>query len=204
MTTKEFVQLEKRLLPNFSGFRIKGPLMFLAPVEHALRGFSFEASAFDKTSFYVTGFFMAVCIPRKHLVFNLGERLRKAGGDRWVANEKNLEVTLRSAMEKYAMLLKQLRTPRDVAEAAMHRGNPQDPYSLETAAYMFALAEEVASAVRALDQLLAMLDIEILWQHEMSVRAQFLKSTILSNPQQAKAQLAIWREQTLRNLRLVD
>ena len=84
MTTKEFVSLEKRLLPELPGFAIKGPLMLIRPVECMLRGISFEGSSFDKTSFYVTMFVMPLCVPTNHLYLNFGSRVRRAeGGDRW-------------------------------------------------------------------------------------------------------------------------
>jgi hypothetical protein len=51
LTTREFVSLEKSLLPELPGFAIKGPLMFIPPAERLLRGISFEGSSFDKTSF---------------------------------------------------------------------------------------------------------------------------------------------------------
>ena len=71
MTTKEFIALEKSLLPDLPDFAVKGPLMFIPPAERLLRGISFEGSSFDKTSFYVTVFVMPLCIPTKHLYFNL-------------------------------------------------------------------------------------------------------------------------------------
>lgn len=181
VTTKEFVTLEKRLLPDFPEFTIKGSLMFLTPVEHTLRGFSFESSAFDKNSFYVTAFFMALCIPRRYLIFNLGQRLRERGGDRWTINNKNFEAALRSEMEKQVLFLSRLKTPMDIVEAAIGKGSSNDPYCQETIAYMLALAEQVDNAIEALDRLVAMLEPGIQWQHEMALRAQLLKSKLIDN-----------------------
>lgn len=204
MTTRQFVALEKRLLPKFPGFAIKGRLMFLTPLEHTLRGFSFEGSAFDKTSFYVTNFFMALCIPRRHLIFNLGERLRERGSDRWSANEENFETILRSEMGKQLLFLTQLKTPMDVVDAAVRRGNPKDPYRQETIAYMLAFAEQVKAAIQALDGLLAMLDTGVQWQHEMAIRARLLRSKLVDDPRSARAQLELWKKETLQSLSLID
>ena len=54
MRAKDFVTLEKRLLPNLPNFTIKGPLLFIVPIGHTLRGFHFDGSSFDKKAFYVT------------------------------------------------------------------------------------------------------------------------------------------------------
>jgi hypothetical protein len=48
VTTKEFVAIEKRLLPDFPGFAVKGTLMFIQPLGNTLRGFHWEPSAFSK------------------------------------------------------------------------------------------------------------------------------------------------------------
>lgn len=178
--------------------------MFQRPLEQTLRGFSFEGSAFDKTSFYVTAFFMALCIPRKHLIFNLGERLREQGRDRWTIKEKNVQAALESAMKKQVVFFNRLRTPLDVADAASQSGNPKDPYSQETVAYMLALAKQRDAAIGALDRLLQMLDRDLKWQHEMATRAQLLKSELIEDPKNATNQLGIWRTESLRNLSLLD
>jgi hypothetical protein len=204
MTKKEFVALEKHILPSFPGFEIKGSLMFLPPLEHTLRGFSFEGSAFDKTSFYVTVFFMALCIPRKHLIFNLGERLRDRGSDRWTVNGANFEAALESAMKKEVPLLERLKTPQDVAEMAAQKGHPKDPYRQETIAYMSAFAGQIKPALSALENLSAMLDTSVRWQEEMASRAQLLQTELLKNPKEAKRQLTAWKADTVRNLGLED
>ena len=109
MTTKEFVSLEKSLLPEFPGFAIKGPLMFIPPAERLLRGISFEGSSFDKTSFSVSMFVMPLCVPTKHLYLNFGNRVRhKGGGDRWNMEMPNLVTELGSRVE----------TPSDTAFVA--------------------------------------------------------------------------------------
>ena len=58
MKTREFVNLEKRLLQDLPGFAIKGSLMFISPVGHTLRGFCFDTSGFDKRAFYLWSLFM--------------------------------------------------------------------------------------------------------------------------------------------------
>jgi len=83
MKTKEFVSLAKQLSPDLHGFAINGPLMFIRPVNRVLRGLYFEGSSFDAKSFYLWAFFLPLCVPTKHVSFNLGKRIRGGGGERW-------------------------------------------------------------------------------------------------------------------------
>src|SRR5579862_3328741 len=113
MKTKEFLSLEKRLLPSFPGFSVKASLMLIPPVHHTLRGFDFDASGFSKDKFYVNAFYLPLCIPQKHLSFTFGKRLKGTG---WHAAAPNLEAELIPAMKKEVQFLSSLRTPKDVLE----------------------------------------------------------------------------------------
>jgi hypothetical protein len=59
MTKKELAAIAKRLLPSFPGFTLKGALMFVQPLDHTLRGFQFEPSAFSKKAFLCKRVFLA-------------------------------------------------------------------------------------------------------------------------------------------------
>ncbi len=87
MTAKQFVALGKDLLQQLPIFAIKGKIMVLLPMEHFLRGISFDPSAFNRTSFSATAFIMPLFVPSPHLTLNFANRVRKReGGDRWDAN----------------------------------------------------------------------------------------------------------------------
>jgi hypothetical protein len=90
MKTKDFVSLAQQLLRRLPGFTVKGPMMFICPAKHYLRGIYFEASSFDAKPFYVWTFILPLYVPNKYVSFNLGKRVRNAGGDRWKADAPNL------------------------------------------------------------------------------------------------------------------
>jgi hypothetical protein len=130
VTTREFVSLEKSLLPEFPGFVIKGPLMFIPPAESLLRGISFEGSSFDKTSFYVTVFIMPLCVPMRFLYFNFGSRVRlRGGGDRWNAGMPNLVTELSHALKLQAVpFLSRVESLLHFVDVAREfSGNPHTP-----------------------------------------------------------------------------
>src|SRR5215469_13812914 len=133
MKIKDFVALEKRLLPALPGFAIKRDLMFIPPVDHTLCGFSFESSGFDKAAFYVGAFFLPLCVPRKYFSFNLGHRV----GSGWEISNPALECELASAMQKDAQFLSSLKTREDVVEAIKLRvAASKNLYGHEALAYM--------------------------------------------------------------------
>jgi hypothetical protein len=103
VTTREFVAIEKRLLPNFPGFAIKGALMFIQPLGDTLRGFHWEPSGFSKKEFYVNAFFLPLYVPTKHLHFTFGHRIGST--KRWSADRSDLETALSSEMQKEASFL---------------------------------------------------------------------------------------------------
>jgi hypothetical protein len=202
MTTKEFVTLEKRLLPALSGLAIKGRLMFIPPVDHTLRGFNFEPSGFDKRGIYVTAFFLPLCVPRTHISYEFGRRLKGTG---WRADAPDLEATLTEAMRKETPFLCSLRTVQDVVNAVMpFAENARDPYAHEAIAYMLVRCGNTNDALTAVGQLLASLDLAIPWQHEMAERAKSLKSQLLADPAAAQRQLDAWESETVKNLGLEE
>lgn len=202
MTTKEFVLLEKRLLPSFPGFAVKGRLMFIPPVEHTLRGFNFEPSGFNKKALYITSFFLPLCVPKKYLSYEFGNRLKGTG---WRADMADLETVLTAAMQKEVPFLNSLQTPSDVLEAIKLRvRDSKNPYHHEAAAYVLARIGEVSEAVAALDRLLQLLDLNVGWQRDMADRARALKSQLVSDPAAAQKQLDVWEAETAKNLGLEE
>jgi hypothetical protein len=201
--TKEFVMLEKRLLPDLPGFAIKGALLFIPPVEHTLRGFHFEGSDFDKTSFYVWRFFLPLTVPRNHLSFSFGNRLRIRGADRWSAEEPDFERILTKTMQDEVPLLKKLKRLEDVLEALrLLKESSKDPYKHEAFAYILARAGDIGAAEKALENLLRLLDPSVQWQRDMGNRAQLLRTKLQLSPEQAMHQLRDWEAESIRNLGL--
>ncbi len=203
MTTKEFVSLEKSLLPELPGFAVKGPLMFIPSAEGLLRGISFEGSSFDKTSFYVTVFVMPLCAPTKHLYFNFGNRIRhKEGADRWHMEMPNLVTELSSALKLQAMpFLSRVGSLLDFVGVAksFSASNLNTPKAI---AFALARAGQTSQAVEVLDQLLSQLDLNVAWQREIADQAKALRGKLVTNPIETEQQLEAWEVETVHNLGL--
>jgi hypothetical protein len=206
MNTRDFMKLEKHILQLFPGFTVKGRLFFIAHVEHTLRGFHFEPSAFAKKNFYVNVFFLPLYVPTEHLHFTFGHRVGL--NKRWNADQTGLEDTLASAMLKEVPFLTSLKTAKDVANALKPLTKGSNPHCYEAFAYALAQAGEFRAAVDAIDTLLRLIDSlkranpEVTWELEIAERAQSFKAKLVANPLDANAQLAAWESETVRNLGL--
>lgn len=203
MKVKEFQLLCEELLANLPGYRCQGRLLVNTTDEHVLRGFCFEPSDFDRTSFYVNVFFLPLYVPTTHLYFTFGDRLRDNGGDRWNVDDPNLIGKLVNCIQSQGIpLLSGVRDPLGLAEVVQERfANSQDPYVLEAIAYSLLMGSDHVSAPAALDRLLAVLDPTVSWQNEMRLRAEQLKRLALDD---AKRLLANWELATRANLRIQD
>jgi hypothetical protein len=202
MKTKQFVAIQKMLLPELPGFAIKGSMMLMCPVKAILRGIYFEGSDFDKTSFYVNVFALPLCVPTKHLYFNFGNRLRLAGADRWNANDPNEIAELGTAIRRDAAPFL-LRTESLLAFVEVAKSfssvNPHTPMAI---AFTLARAGRVDEAVIGLDQLLPRLDLKLAWQSEIADQVKTLRTKLVANPSEAQQQLEAWEAESVRNLGL--
>lgn len=200
MRNKDFAVLAQRLLPDLPGFAIKAPLMFISPVGYTLRGLYFESHSYETNLFYVWMFFLPLFIPRKHVSFEFGKRI---GGDHWNADAPDLIPQLGDALKREALpFLSPIKSPRDVAQAAMALRLPQNPHIQQAIAYAFARAGEVSTALRALHELIRLLDGKVPWQREMAERAETLIGKLAVNPADAQQQLETWEAETAKNLSL--
>lgn len=203
MTNKDFAALGQRVLPSLPDFAIKAPLMLIPPAKHTLRGLCFESHSYEAKLFYVWVFFLPLCVPTKHVGFNLGKRIEGAGGGPWNADAPNLVAELSTALKREALpFLSRIESPRDLAQAAASLQQSQDPYTQQAIAYALARAGDVNKAVAALDELARLLDAKVPWQLEMAERANALKSQLLSDASGAQKQLEAWEAESVRNLGL--
>ncbi len=200
MKTKEFVDLEKRLLPNFHGFTIKGKLLFISPVKNTLRGFYFEPSAFTGKNFYVNRFFLPLCVPAKRVHFTFGHRI--GSEKRWSKDDPTFDTDLTSEMLKEVPFLTSLKTPKDVARALEPLTKRPNPHCHEAFAYTLIQAGETRAAAEVLDALLKLTDTTVSWQQEIALRAQLVRNMLLKSPEEAQKQLALWESETASNLGL--
>jgi len=203
MKNKDFAELAQRLLPNLPGFTVKAPLMFIPPAKHTLRGICFESHSYNAKQFYVWVFLLPLCIPTKHVIFNLGKRIESPEGGPWNANAPNLLLQLSATVKREALpFLSRVESPRDLAQAARSLQRPQDPYTQQAIAFALARSGGVAEAVAALDELVGLLDVKVPWQLEMTQRADALRSQLLTDAASAQKQLEAWEAETTRNLGL--
>ena len=182
MKVKEFVKLEKRLLPDLPGFAIKRSLMFMVPVGDILRGIDFDPSGFDKRAFYVEVFAMPLFVPTKYLSFNFGDRLRFAGIDGFDADDPELLGKLKAAIRQDAgASLAQAGAGLEFADLARTKsmGNPHTPKAI---AFALARAGRTEEAIGVIDQLLPHLDLESHWQRDIDTLCRTLKAKLLKSP----------------------
>jgi hypothetical protein len=205
VTTKELVAIEKRLLPAFPGFAVKGALMFIQPLGDTLRGFHWEPSAFSKNDFYVNAFFLPLYVPTKHLHFTFGRRVGR--NKRWIADTTELDNALSSEMLKEVPFLSSLRTATDVAKALEPLTKPNEagyvnPHNYEALAYTLVRTGETNAAGRVIDTLLKKANLAVDWEREIASRAQLIRDKLLEVPEKAQELLAAWESETIRNLGL--
>jgi hypothetical protein len=204
MTNKQLIAIVKSILPELPGFAIKGPLMFIPPVEGVLCGLSFEGSSFDKTSIYVDIFVMPLCVPTTHFYFNFGSRLRKNNGsDRWSVENPNFNVELALALNHQAVpFLSRVNSLIDFIEMA--KSFSGNTHTAKAIAFSLARAGQTSQSIEILNQLLSQLDLNIAWQLEIADQAKTLRSKLLTNPTEARHQLETWEAETLHNLGLAE
>lgn len=205
MTTKEFVRLEKGLLPAFPRFALKGPLMISIPMGSTLRGFHFEPSSFNKNTFYVDMFFMPLYVPAKHVHFTFGHRVRRPNSD-WNSEQNDLEEVLKSEMKKEMPFLLQLEDRKELVRALRGKVTPDkkgyvNPHCYEALSYTLILLSELHEAAHLLDTLLEDVNAKVLWEEEIAVRARLIRAKLL-DPDAAKKQLFKWEAETVKSLGL--
>ena len=193
--------LLKQIQPELPGFKIKGQILFIDPINHTLRGVWLDHSM-DPRSFYVELFVQPLFIPAEEIHFGFGWRI---GGVSWNADTPNLVRELGIAIKTEAVpFLTKINTPMDVAEAAIALRKPGDPNIQRAIAYSFARAGETRKAIAALDDFLRGMPAKITmdWLLEDARRAEILRDELKTNPAAAQRRLLAWESQTKKNLRL--
>jgi len=205
VTTREFLAIEKRLLPSFPGFTVKGRLMFIHPLGDTLRGFHLEPSAFSKKDFYVNVFFLPLYVLTEHLHFTFGHRIGR--DKRWSADRSDLETALGVEMQKEVRFLAGLKTAKDVAKALGPLTKPNEagyvnPHCYEALAYAHVRAGEIAVAANVIDALLKSINPTVAWESDVASRVRMIRDRLLEKPEKACELLTTWEAKTIRNLGL--
>lgn len=208
MRRREFRALIGRILPSMVGFCANGSLVLIQPIGQVLRGFWFDPSAFDKTSFYVTAFFLPTYVPHDVLALTLGRPVRDSkSSDRWSFSAGNTEEELVLSMAPHAERLRSLRTAEDVVEAFKEYTTPNEqglvnPHCYEALAYTLIQAGRYKRALEVSEKLLERADLKIPWQRGIVDRVQLIRTKLAADPGDAIQQLSDWQKETIRNLHL--
>jgi len=230
VTSTELKKLATRyLLPSLPGFAMTGRLVFVLPVEHLLRAFYFESSAFSRTSFCVEVFVQPLYLPLDHLAFMHGGRLGTIEGKRehWWEYEESNEATImeevlalmqqegRHVFERFKSLkdvpaflhvFERFKSLNDfVKNAITRKTNPHSPYPPEMVAYGAILIGNARLAHKMFDRLEKTLEDEqdrMDYEEEILRRSRMVREAFTKKPDSAVAILNEWREQTAANLKL--
>jgi len=203
MKTSDIRSLSKYLLPHMPTFVHKGKLLYASPLNHVLRAFHFDSSAFDKETFYVTVFYLPLYVPSSHIHLGFGERLRSSKGQAWNLSDPRLGEELLACIQQQGLpFLEAVKQPCDVVTAIQRLGIDSNVYNLEAMAYSLVMIDNVVAAQQALERLTKLLDTSVPWQAEMKTRAMELARKLDIDPQEARRQLAEWEQATVKNLGL--
>lgn len=201
MKIRDFVRLEQHLMPELSpAFQIQGRLSFVVPVSGVLRGFYFEPSAFNITSFYVNAFFMPLCVPATRIHLTFGHRI--GDNKRWDIHENDFIAKLGRALRDEKDDLFRLQNPEIAADALRSMAKLGNPHSAEAYAYMLVIAGKIADAFSVTDDLLRSCNPKSAWQKPIIARVAALRAKLSRSLVEAQDQLAEWEAISTSNLKL--
>ncbi|MCX6900719.1 MAG: hypothetical protein NT105_18730 [Verrucomicrobia bacterium] len=211
MKTAELKRLFRRYIsPAFPSLRLKGHLIYVAPVEAILRGFCFDTSAFDR-SFTIECFIQPLYIPCDHLVFSFGSRLGK-DDVKWLCPEEESEESLAKKIMSRIQnegipFLDTIKTPHEFLLKYGPPDNPDVLHEFEAVAFSMCYEnpsqKEVEGSFRSLFKALER-HMDTDWVRKMHVQAEELLTNYRKSPAQAKALLNRWIEHTKSKLGLTD
>jgi hypothetical protein len=208
MTKKEFFLIGTQLQKTFPEFIAFKDLLLLNPLGDILRGIAFQGSGWDKHSFCAWQF----VFPLWKLVEKGGDISMSFGSEPLGLNKcercfdkrvPDFEQELIFLIKEQALpFLNSIQTNEDFLNNLDPKYLDTDPYDKEAQAYARIRIEDFPGALKALDELIGMLDFRLEWEYPIAERARLLKEKILRDPAEAQAQLEAWKEETIRNLKL--
>lgn len=155
--------VETLLLPSFVEFSVKRQLMYRKPIGPVLQGFFFEDSEYQIDEVYVWAFVLPLYVPRKHLAFTFGRRLRHrksllSSTETWKLSSASIEAevdSLRRSMKKEGLVfIDRLSSPTKIANSLDSVTGLHDNLFVEQAqAFSLAKINELDRARRALTSL---------------------------------------------------
>ena len=196
--------LKKRVLPSFSGFTVKGRMLYKKEADGLLHGYYFDQSASDADAVYVQCFVLPLYVPTSVVSFNFGDRLAHpdTGHSGWrIGSDDESTPLLRRMEEANKEYLSRLKNPRDFAEK-FSAAIPNDIHTDEAVAYSWIICGD---AKRAMEHLLRVEQVEVTapWIVEVKARGERIKH-LLQDGELIAAQnlLRDWQAQSESALKL--
>jgi len=201
MKIKQFEQIERQVVPHVSpALTIRGQFCFLKPLAGTLRGFYFEPSGFNTTSFYVNMFFLPLCVPVESLHLTFGSRI--GAKRRWDVGESGLYSKLATSMSERLPFLSQLSDTKRVVEALESLAYVGNMHWLEALSYVLVLDGEYERALSLIDKLLGTPDHQVDWELQIKRRVVLIRDKLLRDEQEACDQLHAWEAENISKLNL--
>jgi hypothetical protein len=197
--------LKKRVLPYFSGFTVKGRMIYKKVAGGLLQGFYFDQSASDANSLYLQCFVLPLYVPTSVVSFNFGDRLAHpdTGNYGWIIGSDGDEITplIRRMEEANKEYFGRLKNPCDFAER-FSAAAPNDIHTNEAVAYSWIICGD---AKRAMEHLLRVEQVEVTapWIVEVQARGERIKHLLQDGGLiAAQSQLREWQVQSESTLKL--
>jgi hypothetical protein len=224
MKATQFQRLTQQyLLPALPGFVAKGALVYATPLDYLLRGFYFEPSGSDPSSFYIWTFIQPLYVPTRHIYFTFGKRLgngwpideseagsRRSNGQHYQAGVASLMAHVLRTIEAEGLpFIGNIEYPVDLAyqTTRVTDAPDDDPYVVEAVVYSLILAGEYGRTQEEYARLkrgLSTLENRLVWAREIAQRAAQVMDNLPRHPDNAVALLDTWTRQTARDLRLPE
>jgi hypothetical protein len=208
MKHQEFAAMGKKLLPDLPGFVVKGPMILKAPIGDILYALHFDGSDFDARAFYIEAFFMPFFAPTEFIYFTFGKRLGGEHG-RWNADSPTITSELSKTVRAEAVpFFESNSTISGIVEFLRSQVIPNarglvNPHCQEALAYTLAKMGNSAAALVVIDRMHEMLSkSSVGWELEIKARSQLMREKLLQGPEAAQAQLGVWKDETIRRLKL--
>jgi hypothetical protein len=197
--------LKKRVLPSFSGFTVKGRMLYKKGADGLLRGYYFDQSASDADVLYVQCFVLPLYVPTSVVGFNFGDRLAHpdTGNSGWRIGSDDDECPplLRRMEEANKDYLDRIKNPCDFAER-FSAAIPNDIHTDEAVAYSWFLCGDTK---RAIEHLLRVEQVEVTapWIVEVKARGERIRHFLQDGElTAARNQLSDWRAESESALKL--
>lgn len=210
MRNSDCYRLTKVLLLHLPGFVTnKKNELFIAPIGHVFRGFTFESTAGSREDFYFWWFFMPMVPATDHFYMSHGDRLKVPGGHAgWRLDMQDLPDRLMTVMQARALpFLRSIESIRDTIDAIHELRAPQSVTDINhqnNLACLMILDGQFEDALKMIDKIIAYEQgtDQRQWVLDIVARTKGLREKLLEDPQLALGQVLQWQDFSYKSLQL--